>query len=246
MFVSLIGFDVYRSFTPRIYDFLFKKTKKNLFYRGFSIKKCSKLYKLIILIFSKKCVLLNITIPFKELLFFLPNFVCKNSNFYNSINCIYIFKNCFVGFNTDGIGFIKDFNNRLFFKKPTNILVLGAGGAFKGIIKYIKKINYKNIYLKNRNSNKLISFLDKKKNIKKYFDNKFDLIINTIPTQFLLNFLNINKFNIKKCICYDISYFVSTKKIKKVFNIFFNGHGMLLKQALENFKILIIFNARHI
>ncbi|UOQ27922.1 Shikimate dehydrogenase (NADP(+)) [Candidatus Vidania fulgoroideae] len=236
--ISLIGKNVRKSLTNKIYDFLFKKSKQKLFFRGFSVRK-NFLLKKILLILFKKNKLLNITIPYKEEAFFFANYICKNSSLFNSINCIFLYKNCTIGFNTDGIGFLKDFKKKFFIKKKPNILVLGMGGAFKGIINFIKKIKHKNIFLDNRKKKKIIMFIKKEKYLKVYKNEKFKILINTVPTQFLFNFIKNKKIPIKKkTLCYDIGYLNKTK-VSYLTNFFFNGTGMLLFQAIENFKILL-------
>ncbi|MGX7583129.1 hypothetical protein ACWNX6_00665 [Candidatus Vidania fulgoroideorum] len=241
MFISLIGNNIKKSFTPSIYDFLFKKTKKKIFFRGFLIIEKKNVYKRIILIFSKKYTLLNITIPYKELCFIFSNFSCLNSFFLSSINCIFLYKKCcLIGFNTDGIGFLKDFRKKIFVKKKPNILILGIGGAFKGIINFLKKISNGYIFLKNRNivkEKKIINNcnLNLFKFKKKY---KYNILINTIPTKFFIDFLLKHDLIRKKIVCYDIGYIKKIKKFSSYFTFFSNGYGMLVSQAIENFKII--------
>ncbi|UOQ38066.1 Shikimate dehydrogenase (NADP(+)) [Candidatus Vidania fulgoroideae] len=236
--ISLIGKNVRKSLTNKIYDFLFKKSKQKLVFKGFSLKK-KFLLKKILLIFFRKNILLNITIPYKEEVFLFTNYICKNSSLFNSINCIFLYKNCTMGFNTDGIGFLKDFKKKVSIKKKVNILVLGTGGAFKGIINFVKKIKHKNILLDNRKKKKVTMFLKEKKFLKAYENEKFKILINTIPTQFLYNFLKNKKIPIKKkTLCYDIGYLNKTKT-SCLTNFFYSGTGMLLFQAIENFKIFL-------
>ncbi|UOQ33141.1 Shikimate dehydrogenase (NADP(+)) [Candidatus Vidania fulgoroideae] len=236
--ISLVGKNVKKSFTHKIYDFLFKKSKQKLKFNSFSIKNKFFLKKVLI-IFHKKNFLLNVTIPYKEKIFFFVNYVCKNALDFRAVNCIFLYNNCVIGFNTDGIGFLKDFKKKINVKKKKNILVLGLGGAFKGIINFIKKIKHRNILLENRKKKKILIFIKKHNYYKKYKKEDFRILINTVPTQFLYNFLKEENIFIKKnTIIYDIGY-LSRTKVFFLTNFFYNGIGMLTTQALENFKIFL-------
>ena len=135
---------------------------------------------------------LNITVPFKEQAYLasienLSEFAeiaqSVNTLKFDSINKIWL------GYNTDGIGLVNDIKNRLQYSiKDKNILLLGAGGAAKGVIFPLLSENPKSIFIANRTKQKadlLVKNFDVYKNQ------------NTILQSDDLLFSNILKNNIK-------------------------------------------------
>jgi len=78
---------------------------------------------------------LNITVPHKEAAFALCNELSGAATIAGAVNTISIAQGRLRGDNTDGLGFIRDVTVNL--RQPltgTRIIVLGAGGAARGII----------------------------------------------------------------------------------------------------------------
>jgi shikimate dehydrogenase len=78
---------------------------------------------------------LNITVPHKEAAFALCNELSGAATVAGAVNTISIAQGRLRGDNTDGLGFIRDVTVNL--RQPltgTRIIVLGAGGAARGII----------------------------------------------------------------------------------------------------------------
>ena len=81
---------------------------------------------------------LNITVPFKEKAFQLAASLSKNAQICGSVNTFTFSEDGRIhGESTDGIGLIIDLKNNQISLENTRILILGAGGATRGIIPMI-------------------------------------------------------------------------------------------------------------
>lgn len=213
---------------------------------------------------------LNITVPFKEQAYLasIKN-LSKFAEIAQSVNTLKFDSSNkkWLGYNTDGIGLVNDIKNRLQYSiKDKNILLLGAGGAAKGIIFPLLLENPNSIFIANRTKQKadlLVKNFDVYKNQNTIlqsddlqFNNiinsniKFDIIINATAAS--LNNQNIiipanllNKNN--QVLIYDMMY-AKNSETKFLTNfatpaknnnnlILSDGLGMLIEQAAKSFEI---------
>lgn len=145
----------------------------------------------------------------------------------------------FLGFNTDGIGFLKFFKNVINKKNKSiykNILLVGLGGSSKSILfNILNNINPCIVYIYNRNILKIKHFINKFSFLNVYYLNsfinysKYLIFINTIPN---FSFYQLfNKFN---------SISINYKDLYYIYKL--NGLKMLYYQAIYTFKNFIYFN----
>ncbi|ADV33623.1 shikimate 5-dehydrogenase [Candidatus Blochmanniella vafra str. BVAF] len=220
----------------------------------------------------------NFTVPFKERAFFLCNQLTDRALMANAVNTIKKRSdNSLLGDNTDGIGLMNDLKRLCWLdfddsiiemnenknlssrKSDTHILLIGAGGAARGIIPMLLNIKGCYINVVNRtllNAQKLvyyyhsigcqnISYIDINKlkfhhgyNIKKY-----DLIINASSSSMSHVIPMIPSFLVS-CFtkCYDVFYqnqdtvFITWCK-KHGSNYCSDGLGMLVEQAAYAFYL---------
>ncbi|MGL9769701.1 MAG: shikimate dehydrogenase [Sodalis sp. (in: enterobacteria)] len=77
----------------------------------------------------------NITVPFKERAFFLCDEFTKRSALARAVNTIKKQPDgSLLGDNTDGIGLIKDLQRLNILRQDSRVLLVGAGGAVRGMI----------------------------------------------------------------------------------------------------------------
>ena len=109
-----------------------------------------------------------------------------------AVNTVYIKNDKIVGTNTDGIGLVNSIKIDAQFKlKKKNILIIGSGGAARGIVYQLVDEKISSITLKNRNDVKaqeLCKEVIQKTNFEnieiefwkeRKLKSKFDLVINT-------------------------------------------------------------------
>lgn len=197
---------------------------------------------------------LNVTVPFKILAYEQ----CQQLNEYaqaaGAVNTIsFDSKIGWIGANTDGIGLLTDLKkNQHLQLNNKNILILGAGGATRGILLPLLQENPSRILIANRTVTKaddLVNSFSSAGNIHscgfEQIDNSraFDLIINATSAS-LNNDVPAIPSNVvgPKTVCYDLAYsdkptaFINwSKNLKAKKSI--DGIGMLIEQAAESYYI---------
>ncbi|MFP3019752.1 MAG: shikimate dehydrogenase [Arsenophonus sp.] len=193
----------------------------------------------------------NITLPFKELAYHKVDELTEQAKISGSVNTIKKLNNHrLLGHNTDGIGLILDLEHLNFIKNGMHILVIGAGGAARGIIAPI--LNYGcRITITNRTFNKANKLVKQfsaigdinSLMIESIYSDEYDLIINTTSSGIFGEVPNISSNIFKKNIfCYEMFYclnetpFITLAKTHGVLK-YANGIGMLVCQAAFSFKL---------
>lgn len=178
----------------------------------------------------------NITIPYKQQILPLLDFVDEDSKKIGSVNTVKIINGKFYGFNTDIIGFKKSISPLI--KERKSALILGDGGVSKSVQLALSDLNI-NFKVVSRGSNFIYSDISKK-----ILENN-EIIINCTP---LGSYPNIEQFPAmpykylnSKHLLFDVVYNppqskfltfgLSNKSIIK------NGEEMLIIQAEESWKI---------
>lgn len=207
---------------------------------------------------------LSVTVPFKERAFKLCDSVDDYAKETGAVSNIIIIeknkKRAFYGINLDGVSLVLDLKEKGIELKDKSVLILGAGGAARGILLPIYHTQPKSISILNRTEKKAIDLINdfKKnknnenlKNIKiinnNDKNNKFDIIINTTSASlnntipdFNENFV-MTKFGTQNTIGYDMAYLKSGEKTAFVKYLeqrgcqSFDGQGMLLALSKEIF-----------
>ncbi|XBC39657.1 MAG: shikimate dehydrogenase [Buchnera aphidicola (Chaetogeoica yunlongensis)] len=197
----------------------------------------------------------NITVPFKEEAYFFSHVLTDRAKMSGSVNTFKKLKNNLIlGDNTDGIGIFYDLRRINFITKiRNNVLLIGAGGAARGIIFTLLSFGC-NIVIVNRTISKVKCLLECFKNkigsISIFNDDlrlnyHFDLIINaTVNLYFNPDLDRIKCFINKDICCYDINYLKKNKNTSFILWCLENGAvrisngiGMLVSQAAYSFYL---------
>lgn len=246
---AIFGNPIEHSLSPKIHNLFSKQTGLKYSYKKIcpSIKEFNSFF---LKFFSSGGIGANITIPFKEKAFFLCNKLTKRAQKANSVNSIYKNNDIILGDNTDGIGLITDLNRLNYINTNSKVLLIGAGGAAKGVIDPILKFGCK-LTITNRTIDraKKIASRFKKKSIKilkfsELNDSNFNLIINATSVGILKKTLPLNPNLISKTVfCYDMFYnrlnetsFISWCKMHGAIYCS-DGLGMLVSQAAHSFLL---------
>lgn len=206
--------------------------------------------KFIVQFFLKKGIGANVTIPFKEEAFLISNKLTSYAKISKSVNTLKKLKNGkILGDNTDGKGILYDLKRLNFIRHSDTILVLGAGGAARGIIFSLLLYGCR-VFVLNRTTSRssilvhsLKSFGEifvlQRKKIKNVF---FDLVINAISHIETNFFWDSILFLVnEKTRFYDINYSVEKKTPFLIWckncgmSTFSDGIGMLVSQAAYSF-----------
>jgi shikimate dehydrogenase len=194
---------------------------------------------------------LNITVPFKQEAWRIAHQRDELAELAGAVNTLKFDGQKILGFNTDGIGLVRDLvNNCGLLLAAKRILLLGAGGAARGVILPILKQSPSELVIANRTVEKAIKLADKFSiygsiQASSYESTKgdFDLIINATSAGLSREIPNIHPGLVTdRTVCYDMMYgakptaFVEWSK-KNGCQCAFDGLGMLVEQAAESFRI---------
>ena len=127
----------------------------------------------------------NVTMPFKEQAMALCNQLTERAELAGAVNTLSFVNGEILGDNTDGQGLVQDLLNNHVKLKNSKILLLGAGGAAKGVILPLLDQSPAVIVIANRTiakaENLISKFNNKKLSSCGFTDlvgENFDLIIN--------------------------------------------------------------------
>jgi len=195
---------------------------------------------------------INITVPFKEQAWKIVTDRSQHATRAGAINTILFNEDgSLYGDNTDGIGLCRDLvDNHQIELKGTRILLLGAGGAARGVIEPLLSYDPAELVIANRTASKADNLAQRYNNFGNIsgggFDQlsgSFDVIINATAASLQGEvpplpdgILNSNAS------CYDMMYsdtdtaFISWAKQHGA-NKTIDGLGMLIEQAAEAFRL---------
>jgi len=196
----------------------------------------------------------NVTAPFKEQAMKMCDQLTERALLAGSVNTLSFSDGKILGDTTDGDGLVNDLLANCVEISNKRILLLGAGGAAKGVIPSILKQQPKQIVIANRT-------VEKAKNIAMQYsispisartfeqvnaqpaDQVFDIIINATSAGLNGQALSISPDIINtNTICYDMTY---SKELTPFLKIacernakqLIDGLGMLVGQAAVSFEI---------
>jgi shikimate dehydrogenase len=245
---AVMGHPIAHSKSPSIHIEFAKQTHQNI--RYFSIEaplnqfsECVKLFQ------QQHGKGLNITSPFKQQAFELVSYPTVRASLAKSVNTIQFLENGeSLGDNTDGVGFIRDISvNHRIALAGKNILILGAGGAIRGILGPLCEHRPKRVLIANRTPKKAI-FLASEFSQYQVIEatgldairGTFDLIVNAISSTLPYKEILSPALLSESTFCYDMIYrekltpFLQWAVAKGV-KAFADGIGMLVEQAAESF-----------
>lgn len=196
---------------------------------------------------------LNVTVPFKERAWSRADRHSDTASIAGAVNTLYLDPDgTLVGDNTDGTGLLRDLkHNHGAQLRGKRVLLLGAGGAVKGVLPKIIAELPSEIYIANRTLEKAQTLADianekVKAQAVQYLDipeEAFDFVINgtSAGLQGELPALH-SKIVSTHTWCYDMVYGVGDTRFQAWAKSLgaakaLDGLGMLVEQAAESFKI---------
>jgi len=242
---AVMGQPVDHSLSPIIHQLFARQTGCVLTYEKIQIK-ISSFEQQVAQFFSQGGKGLNITLPCKERAFALADHVTQRCFKAKAANTLWRDADGLQADNTDGIGLLRDLAHYIDVQGK-HILLLGAGGAARGILAPLLAANPAQLTLANRTPEKAHALC------KDFFpatscglsdlDGKFDLIINATSASLSDQRLVLPAGIITSTsVCYDLAYNirVSTPFVQwgqEHGCVTADGLGMLVEQAAEAFAI---------
>ncbi len=249
---AVFGSPIKHSKSPRIHKLFAEQTQQALVYDAQEVP-AEQFQSAVSGFFEQGGKGLNCTLPLKELAWSFADIKTERAELSKAVNTLALQTDgSILGDNTDGVGLLTDLiNNHQVKLNNTNVLILGAGGASRGIILPILEQNVASLVIANRTIDKAINLTNEfvhKGTVKGCgFDDlanqQFELIINATSSS-LSNDLPPLPENIlsRNGVCYDLAYgnepttFVKWGE-KNQASKSLDGLGMLVEQAAEAFFI---------
>ena len=201
---------------------------------------------------------MNVTVPFKGLAYALAAECSPRAQLAKAVNTLFQDEQGTIcGDNTDGVGLVTDIqHNNGIAIKDRKVLVLGAGGAVRGVLAALVYEQTAAIAVVNRTPDKAEQLADEFASLAtieamSYDDlqeradagDNFDLIINGTSSSLQGELPKLDgKLLAPECCCYDLMYaaedtlFVQWGK-RNGAKVSIDGMGMLVEQAAEAFAL---------
>lgn len=183
--ICLIGQDVTKSLSPNIHNYIYDKYNLNYSYMNFSLEE-KDLESFVNSVKVLDIKGFNVTIPYKEKIIEFLDEIDESAKDIKAVNTVKNIDGKLIGYNTDGAGYVLSLETNKVNIEHKNILIIGAGGAARGILYEICKYKPNSIHIKNRTQSKSEILIDEVRNIYKKIDFgnfdeniDYDLIINT-------------------------------------------------------------------
>lgn len=194
----------------------------------------------------------NVTVPFKEEAFRLSNRLSPRAERAGAVNTLTFTADEITGDNTDGAGLVRDIEANLGFPLAgKRILLLGAGGAARGVIAPLLACKPAGMTIANRSADKAQALAEQFSdiaavdagNFAKTASSRFDVIINATSASLAGEVLPLPAgIFAPGSLAYDMMYgkgetpFLALARAQGAAHLA-DGLGMLVEQAAEAFLV---------
>ncbi|OGP43307.1 MAG: shikimate dehydrogenase [Deltaproteobacteria bacterium GWD2_42_10] len=256
--LGIFGHPISHTLSPVMHNAVIKALGLDMAYLPFEVKP-SNLKEAINGIKSLGIIGVNITIPHKESVIRFLDDISEEARLVGAVNTIVYKDRKLVGYNTDGSGYMASLKEELGFNpKSKRIIIIGAGGAARGILAALATQKPKSITVANRTLSRAVSLIktfkgkfrdtrfeaiDLDNNMLKMSFNSVDLLINTTSVgmkqskALKIPLETLPKIAIVSDIIYNPLETLLLKKAKKIGLTTHGGLGMLVHQGARSFKL---------
>lgn len=249
---GVVGHPINHSWSPFIHGLFAKQTEQSLVYRLYDIAP-QDFRAQVLEFFTRGGRGLNVTVPHKEAAAELANELTARADRAGAVNTLMLCPdNTLLGDNTDGQGLITDLRQNLGLTiTNSRLLILGAGGATRGVTEPLLSLGPTELVIANRSPERavnLASLFSDLGNVRgcgfeEVGDDSFDVVINATAAGLTGSVPNVHHGIIAShTVCYDMSYSKSatpfvTWAIEQGCARAHKGWGMLVEQAAESFTL---------
>lgn len=249
---ALMGFPVSHSWSPFIHGMFAKQTGQDMQYRLIEVPE-GQFRHVAIEFFLDGGKGLNVTVPHKQAAAELVNDLSPRAARARAVNTIYLKAGTtteLVGDNTDGLGLVTDLVDNLHIPlEGSRLLVLGAGGATRGVLGPLLERKPERLVIANRTAERageLAAEFGALGNVsgvgfERIEGGPFDLIVNATSAGLQGEMPPVPEDAVgPRTICYDMSYakgdtpFTRWARAHRA-NAAHKGWGMLVEQAAAAF-----------
>ncbi len=248
---GVVGFPVAHSRSPFIHGMFARQTAQNMEYRLYEVPPVA--FKTEVRkFFEQGGSGLNVTVPHKTAAADFATELTSRAERAGAANTLAMRDGRILGDNTDGAGLIRDLLQNLQIEVAgKRVLILGAGGATRGIVAPLLECAPEELVVGNRTAGRARDLVSPFSDLGKVrgcgFDDlplrPFDLVINATSAGLDGQVPKINTAVVgPMTICYDLSYAkTDTPFVKWAWGLgcarAVEGWGMLVEQAAESFAL---------
>ncbi|MEG0483401.1 MAG: shikimate dehydrogenase [Acinetobacter sp.] len=199
--------------------------------------------------FEQNGVGMNVTVPFKEQAFALCQQLTERAKIAKAVNTLWMENGVLHGDNTDGQGLVDAIQTLNWNLENSKVLIIGAGGATRGVIYPLVKAGVQKIVIANRTLARAEQLVNDLKTAVPHtelsacsldaLNGQFDIVINATSASLSGDALILPE-NLQFNHAYEMAYgkpssFLDQAKVRGVPTS--EGFGMLVGQAIEAFYI---------
>ncbi|TQS74608.1 shikimate dehydrogenase [Ornithinibacillus gellani] len=255
--LGLIGSPIKHSLSPWIHSHLLEKAGLQGTYQLLEVEKNELFHEQMKQLKASSIHGFNVTVPYKEAIIPFLDHLDASAAGVGAVNTVVIQHDKWIGYNTDGIGYVRSLKQaypKIFSGKNPHILIIGAGGAARGIYDGLARSGMTKIDIANRTTARArnITHMHKghvESTILKIEDaelqlGKYDVIIQTTSVgmkpdehEQIISLDNLQTSSIVSDIVYQpimTSFLLDAKNRGAHIH---HGHTMLLYQAQAAFEI---------
>jgi shikimate dehydrogenase len=249
---GVVGHPINHSWSPFIHGLFAKQTAQHMVYRLYDISPDD--FRVQVLeFFGRGGRGLNVTVPHKEAAADIANALTERADRAGAVNTLIMQDDhTLLGDNTDGHGLVTDLRKNLSLEITNErVLILGAGGATRGVIAPLLGLGPTELVIANRTPERAVNLASLFSDLgpvrgcgfEDVGDDPFDLVINATAAGLSGSVPNIEGGVIAShSVCYDMSYSKSatpfvTWAIEQGCSRAHKGWGMLVEQAAEAFTL---------
>jgi shikimate dehydrogenase len=250
---AVIGHPVSHSRSPFIHRLFAQQCQQHMAYSAVDVTP-ARLQSWVAKFFATTGRGLNVTVPHKQSLLTMPSCLSERARVAGALNTLTLdAQGQLLGDNTDGIGLVRDLTENLGLTiTARRVLMLGAGGAARGVLAPLLELQPAQLVVANRTEERAVALAGSFARFgpiraSSYADLsglRFDLVINATAAglQGEVPPLQAAMFTGAETICYDMGYgdddtpFVQWSRTHGATRAVM-GFGMLVEQAAESFYL---------
>jgi shikimate dehydrogenase len=248
---AVVGYPVQHSWSPFIHAMFAKQTGQAITYNRLEIAPqhfVSEVQRF----FEQGGKGLNITLPHKQAARALSGFCTPRAEMAGAVNTLLPQEGRLLGDNTDGAGLIADLTRNLGLElRETRILLLGAGGAARGVVGPLLGTGPAYLEIVNRNGERASALAQEFAALGNVHgcefaaatDSAFDLVLNATAASLQDAVPPVPAGAVtEQTLCYDMGYGLGDTAFTQWAKQHGAGHavtgwGMLVEQAAESFQL---------
>jgi shikimate dehydrogenase len=249
---GVVGHPISHSWSPFIHGLFAKQTDQSLVYRLYDIEP-GNFRAQVLEFFTRGGRGLNITVPHKEAAAELANELTTRADRAGAVNTLVLNPDhSLLGDNTDGHGLVTDLTHNMGLAiRNQRVLILGAGGATRGVVEPLLMLGPAELLIANRTADRAVNLASLFSDLgavrgcgfEDVGGEPFDLVINATAAGLSGSVPNVaGSVVASHTVCYDMSYsksatpFVSWA-VEQGCARAHKGWGMLVEQAAESFTL---------